>query len=167
MRNVLVDDRPALGVDDVIASARSMLVRGAQVLFVDHLGEIRLNRTDRHDLDIIDVLQQLRGLSKLYRVPVVVLCHLRRRDGLTVQSEPALTDFAFSAGIERMARVALGLSKPAHDTLQVHVLKQTQGISGVNVDLVFDGSSGLVIDSDATDLQQRVRQRYEVDNDNK
>lgn len=145
LRTVVVDDRPALTTADVVASARNMLTRHkVEALLVDHLGEIRLTRSDRHDLDIADCLQQLRALAKTYRVPVVVACHLRRREGLTVKDDPRLTDFAFSAAVERMARVALGLSKPTEDTLRVHVLKQTNGVSGVCVDLGFSGPAGVV-----------------------
>ena len=121
-----------------------MIVRhGCKALIVDHLGEIRLERSDRHDLDIADALQQLRALAKIYGVPVVVACHLKRRDGGT--EDPKLSDFAFSAGVERMARVALALTRGAgEDQLRVHVLKQTSGQSGVAVDLNFHSMAGMV-----------------------
>ncbi|MFT3842109.1 MAG: DnaB-like helicase C-terminal domain-containing protein [Myxococcaceae bacterium] len=160
MRYVLADDRPALNTADVVASARGMLVRGAKALFLDHLGEIRLQRTDRHDLDIADVLQQLRALAKTYRVPVVVLCHLRRREGLGTKDEPRLTDFAFSAGVERMARVALALARPSEEKLRVFVLKQTQGKAGISIDLPFDGPSGVVRNETAAHLRERADQLY-------
>jgi replicative DNA helicase len=161
LANVVVDDRPAMTAADVVASARDMLTRhGVKALLVDHLGEIRLNRSERHDLDIADALQQLRALAKTYRVPVVVACHLRRRDGLTVKDEPRLTDFAFSAAVERMARVALALSKPDDETLRVHVLKQTSGIANVAVDLDFTGPAGVVANAAAPDTWRKVGQLY-------
>lgn len=163
LQNVTVDDRPAMTAADVVASARAMITsHGVKALLVDHLGEIRLSRSERHDLDIADVLQQLRALAKVYRVPVVVACHLRRREGLGIKDEPKLTDFAFSASVERMSRVALALSKPnagadnAPEVLRVHVLKQTNGISGVHVDLKFNGPAGLV-DNEPFDPGQPAR----------
>lgn len=145
LRHLVRDDRSGLTTADIVASAREMLIRDrVQALLVDHLGEIRLSRSDRHDLDVTDALQQLRALSKAYSVPVLVACHVRRRDGLSQRDEPRLTDFAFSAGVERMARVALALSRPDENTLRVHVLKQTKGQSGVAVDLPFLGPVGLV-----------------------
>lgn len=144
-RNVSVVDKPAMTTADVVAAAREMiLVHGAQAVFVDHLGEIRINRSDRHDLDIISALQDLRAISKTYDVPVVVLCHVRRRDGLSESVEPRLTDFAFSAGLERMARVGMVLWKPAKDTLRCSVLKQTRGKPKVYFDLEWRGPSGTV-----------------------
>ena len=117
---------------------------GVKAIVVDHLGEVRMARTERHDLDITECLQQLRALAKTYGVPVVVACHIRRRDGLLQQHAPVLTDFANSSGIERMARVAIALSRPDEETLAVHVLKQTQGPSGITVALKFLAPSGTV-----------------------
>lgn len=148
LEHVIVDDRPGITAADIVASAREMVVtHGVQAIFVDHLGEIRLSREhgDRHDLAIGQALQELRTLSKLHKVPVVVFCHVRRRDGLGIADEPKLTDFAFSASVERMARVALGLSRPAgEETLRVSVMKQTEGKAMVAVDLEFRGPAGLV-----------------------
>lgn len=164
MGHVVVDDRPALTPAEVVSSAREMLSnQQVKALLVDHLGEIRLTRSDRHDLDIADCLQQLRALAKTYRVPVVVACHLRRREGLTIQAEPKLTDFAFSAAVERMARVALALSKPSSAELRVHVLKQTNGIANVAPTLEFDGPSGLVKNAPAPETRAKMRSLYGVD----
>lgn len=158
---VLCDDRAPLTVDEVVASARRMVAQGAKAVLVDHLGEIKLARSERHDLDLAEALQQLRNLAKSSRVPVVVVSHLRRREGLNVDSEPRLTDFAFSSGIERMARVALGLWRGERDgrkVLNVSVLKQTQGVSGVTVSLELDLVAGVVTDSPAS---SSMRSLYE------
>ena len=66
------------------------------------------------------------------------------RDGLNVDTPPRLTDFAFSAGVERMARVALGLYKREGDVLGCTLLKQTEGPSGFDFDLNFDRIHGVV-----------------------
>lgn len=139
-----VEDRHGLTTTEVVASARKMVAMGCKAILVDHLGEVRLERTDRHDLDIADALSQLRGIAKTYGVPVVVLCHLRRREGLDAESEPKLTDFAFSAGVERMSRVALGLWRSG-EQLAVSVLKQTNGPAQVCVCLDMHKTSGTVL----------------------
>lgn len=163
LAHVFVDDRPAIGVAEIVSSAREMLTRHrVQALFVDHLGEIRLSRTDRHDLDIADALQQLRALAKVYRVPVVVACHVRRREGLLPKDEPRLTDFAFSAAVERMARVALALSRPEEGGLRVHVLKQTQGKAGVTVDLVMNEAAGMVANERNSSARRAQDSFYET-----
>lgn len=140
--NVIIEDRKGLTAKDIVAGARVMIARhGAKVIFVDHLGEIRINRTERHDRDIGDVLRELRGIADVHRVPIVVLCHVKRRDG--VGEEPRITDFAFSADVERTARVALALVKPSEDRQGVHVLKQTSGRSGVAVWLRFNAPAAM------------------------
>lgn len=135
LANIITDDTPAMTAQQVVASARSMVARGCRAILVDHLGEIRLERSERHDLDIQEALQDLRGIAKTYRVPVWVACHLKRREGLDVHAVPRLSDFAFSAAVERCARVALGLFRPKPEDakrssvplLGVEVMKQTKG----------------------------------------
>ncbi len=149
MKSFVIDDRPAVTCADIVAGARQMIVRhGVRAIIIDHLGEIRLSRSERHDLDISDVLQQLRALAKMYGVPVVVACHLKRREG--AESDPKLSDFAFSAGVERMARVALALTRNGEEQLRVHVLKQTNGQSGVCLDLDFHKLAGMVHNGSAS-----------------
>lgn len=149
LKNVIVDDRHGMTTKEVVASARKMVAMGAKAILVDHLGEVRLERSERHDLDIADALSQLRGIAKTYNVPMVVLCHLRRREGLDAEKEPKLTDFAFSAAVERMSRVALGLWRDG-DQLAVTVLKQTNGQAGVTVRLDMHKASGTVAQTEAT-----------------
>lgn len=146
LRYLLTDDTAAMTTAQVVASARRMVAMGCKAILVDHLGEIRLERTDRHDLDIADALQNLRAIAKVYGVPVVVACHLRRRDGLTPETAPRLSDFAFSAAVERMARVALGLYRVKDDSnlLGVSLLKQTEGPAGYEFNLNITKHSGTV-----------------------
>lgn len=151
--NVLCDDRSPMATADVVNTARRMVSQGAKAVIVDHLGEVKLERSERHDLDLGEALQSLRNLAKSSRVPVVVLSHLRRREGLNIDTEPRLTDFAFSSSIERMARVALGLWRGERDgrkVLNCTVMKQTQGASGLTVALELNLSAGVVIESPAT-----------------
>jgi replicative DNA helicase len=145
--HVLVDDRKGLDAKTIAASARTMIANGAKAIFVDHLGEVRVNRTERHDRDIGDVLRELRGIADVHRVPIVVLCHVKRREG--VAEEPRITDFAFSADVERTARVALAVVKPDEDTQGVHVLKQTSGVSGVAMWLRFNGPAAMSTNDEA------------------
>jgi replicative DNA helicase len=162
-----IDGRSGLTAAEVIASARSMLARGCKAILVDHLGEIRLEgKTERHDLEISAALQQLRGLAKTYRVPVVVMSHLRRRNNSTEAQydEPTLTDFAFSAGVERMARVALGLYRVRDEVtgerdqtlLRCAVLKQTQGLAGISVTMRLKAIAAIVTDSPASDAGRKL-----------
>lgn len=160
LKNIVVDDSLAMTPAEVVASARSMVARGCRAIIVDHLGEIRLNRSERHDLDVAEALQDLRGIAKTYRVPVVVACHMRRREGLDINAVPKLTDFAFSAAIERCARVALGLFRHKTDSpdevaMGVEVLKQTKGPANFNFRLNVGRLSGTVSQTPVTPAMQQ------------
>lgn len=142
--NIVIDDRQGLTPAEVATSAKDMILNhGCQVIIVDHLGEMRLERSERYDLDVADALAQLRDIAKRYQLPVVVASHVRRRQGLTVDDAPSLTDFANSSAPERMARVALGLSKVAGG-VRCTVLKQTNGPSGGEVGLKFVDHAAMV-----------------------
>lgn len=151
LRHVVTDDTSGMTTADVVASARRMVAMGCKAILVDHLGEIRMERSDRHDLDIMDALQQLRAIAKVYSVPVVVACHLRRREGLNPDTSPRLNDFAFSASVERMARVALGLYRVGDGALLgVSLLKQTEGPSGYEFNLNLSRLHGTVSQTPVT-----------------
>jgi replicative DNA helicase len=135
LSNVIIDDRPGLTPTDIIAAARDMVLNHkCQVIMLDHLGEVRLERSERYDLDVADALAGLRDIAKRFKIPVVVASHVRRRMGLTIEDAPALTDFANSSAPERMARVALGLSK-VPGGMRCTILKQTNGPSGAEIGL--------------------------------
>lgn len=150
--NVLVDDREGLGPQEVARSARAMVRAGARVLLVDHVGEIELPASERNDLELRKAIAALRSVAKDTDVPVVVAAHLKRRDGMGVSTAPELTDFAGGSACERMARVALGLSKVKGQDgkvdarkMRVTVLKQTQGPADISVDLDLDLVSAMVV----------------------
>ena len=160
---IRIDGRGGLTAPEVVASARYMLSRGCKAILVDHLGEVRVNlKSQRHDLEIADALSQLRGLAKSYAVPVVVMSHLTRDTG-TEYDEPTIKSFAFSAAVERMARVALGLYRVRDaggerdkTALKCIVLKQTSGASGIIVDLRLKAASAVVTDSPASLAARRL-----------
>lgn len=143
------EERP-LTLSEVIARATTMVMKhGCRAIILDHLGEVAVGRTERHDLDVLEVVTSLRSLAKTHAIPVVVAAHLRRRTGLmNKEDKPALTDFAFSAGIERVARVAVGLFRPNPATISVNVLKQTQGVADVVFDLDVLNASGTIANAD-------------------
>jgi hypothetical protein len=111
---------------------------------------MRLERSDRYDLDIADALAGLRDIAKRHQLPVVVASHVRRRQGLTVDDAPSLTDFANSSAPERMARVALGLSKVSGG-IRCSVLKQTNGPSGAEVGLKLVEHAAMVSNTETVE----------------
>lgn len=129
----------------LVAACEAMVARhGVDVLFVDHIGEIQADtERQRHDLEVDGVLSDVRNLARRKGIPILVLAHTRRgEDG----ASPRLTDFAFSSGMERKARLALILTrKEGSSEMTVHVLKNTEGPSGQQFSMRFDKQSGMVI----------------------
>jgi replicative DNA helicase len=132
----------AMAVERLCSVARSLVSSsGVQCVYVDHAGELCSVARDRHDLEVAGQLSALRGLANATGVPVVVAMHMKRR----LNSKPTLSDFANSSGAERKARLALALTRePGADLIQAHILKQTNGPSGISIDLQFDKESGMV-----------------------
>src|SRR5262249_3057327 len=134
---VWLDDRPMLSPKDVSATATAMMEkRGARAILVDHLGELRFGNRhgDRYDLDVADGLSLLRNLANAHQVPVVCATQLRRE----CNEPPQLTDFANAAAIERMARIAIALTrKPGEQEATAWILKNTNGEAGVSCRIPF------------------------------
>jgi replicative DNA helicase len=142
--NIIVYDgseRP-MAAERLVATGRSLVSSaGVQCIYVDHAGELSSSSRDRHDLEVASQLSLLRGLANATGVPVVVAMHMRRR----LNAKPTLSDFANSSGAERKARLAIALTRePNASVLQAHILKQTNGPSGITVDLAFDLAAGMV-----------------------
>lgn len=147
MQRIVLDERPGLTPQEVVMSATQMVTRhGVKAILVDHLGEIRTERSERYDLDVGETLSMLRDVAKRYSIPVVVAAHVKRRQGLGIEDPPSLTDFANSSAPERISRVALGLSKPSQDRLVCTVLKQTNGMSGQDVVLEMHKGAAMVLE---------------------
>lgn len=109
---------------------------GAEVLFLDHIGEIDVTSSERHDLGIDRIAGALVSIGTTYHVPVIVAAHLRRKQGADVDSIPQLQDFAFSSSLERKSHLALGLWQ-ANGQVGCKVLKQRSGPSGMKYALTW------------------------------
>lgn len=151
-RNIIVDDRHGLTAPDIVQTARDMVINhGVEAILVDHLGEVRMRSAgadaSAYALDVAEGLSDLRDIAKKHHVPVVVACHLNRKAD-EPDIAPRLSMFANAAAVERQARVALGLRRPAGgETLEIHILKNTNGVAGRVVKAKFVGAAAM-IDSD-------------------
>lgn len=149
-----------MGIRKVVQTGREMIVRHkVKALIIDHAGEVEKGGThgERFDLEVSSHLSAMRSIANQYGVPVVVLMHLKRRQGLTVGTKPTLDDFADSSGAERKARVALGLSRPeGGDVMQIHILKNTNGKGvGMSVEVPFHGASAMLEEAQAVPVEVR------------
>lgn len=150
--SVLIDDRSGLTATQVSATARQMVVQhGAEAIFVDHLGELGLEDDwGRHDLAVHAAFRQLRDVAKDLDVAVVVLAHFHRPKASSDKEprnvRPTSAMWANSGGIEKMARVAVGLweDEELPGGIVATVLKQTEGEKDLDFWMPLHKSSGLV-----------------------
>lgn len=150
--NIIRDGRSGLTAAQVAATARQMVVqRGCQAIFLDHVGELDVSgEWERHDLGVSAAVKALRDVAKDCRVPVVVLAHFHRPRGNSDAEprylRPTSSMWANSAGIERMARVAVGLwqDKEMPGFVVASILKQTNGVKDIDFAMPFQEASGLV-----------------------
>jgi len=162
----MVKDGSGLTASQVAATARQMVVqRGCQSIIVDHLGELGLDHdrwgAKRHDLAVDEAFRMLRDVAKDLDVPVLLLCHLKRPEGSNAEPRhmrPTSAMWANSAGIERKARVALGLweDQQRPGFVASTVLKQTEGEKDFTFYMRMHKSSALV-DSFGGQVDEGVR----------
>lgn len=140
---ILIDDRGRLPISEVVACSRdAILNHGAQVLVVDHFGEVTHDGAgDRFDLEIANGLSELRNIAKSYGVPVVVAGHLKPLATYPYTQH----DFRNSAAFQQMARVLVAWEKDG-EKLKMQTLKATNGVVG-RFELPFHGPSAMVLNS--------------------
>lgn len=145
---IFVDDRPGLRPDEVVITARDLIINyGCDVIVVDHLGELDLGGfTERYDLKIALALSQLRDVAKMHNVPVVLATQVTIRKEVEKGSVPELRDIRNSREVANKARVVIGLGrKPGADVMQVGVLKSTNsGGAGQVVSVEFLGFAAMI-----------------------
>ncbi len=132
----LDDAHPRGKVSDVCASLRQMRSEGCEVGILDNLSSVRMDGGERH-IAIEDALLEVRETAVDLRMPVLVIGHLKRREGLEAEEsvEPRMGDFAGAASWERFARSMLGLWRAKDGGTKLKVLKQNLGRWGARFDV--------------------------------
>lgn len=76
---------------------------GLDILYVDHLGYIRLPSRENMVKEIGDVTKALKGLARELEIPIVLLCQLSRGVEGREDKRPTLSDLRASGNIEEDA----------------------------------------------------------------
>jgi replicative DNA helicase len=151
---IFIDDRPGLKPEEIVISARNMILNhGVEVIVIDHLGEVNVDKVggkdDRHDLKVSAALSMFRDVAKTHRIPVVCATQVSVSKDAKPGALPGLKDVKNAREISNKARVVLGLGrKPGADTLIIGVLKQTNGAAGEILELPFIKGAAMVEDKD-------------------
>ena len=131
------EDGGSITASKVVGIARDWILhRRVKILFIDHLGEIahETSERERHDLRIKAMAQELRSIAIRFSVPIVLLHHLNREAQKTTTGRPSLHHLAESEYLGRICRLALGLwPGTEEDTVHLSILKQSRGATGAAV----------------------------------
>lgn len=144
---VLVDDAGSLTVDQIASAVRrEHRAHGLDVVFVDYLQRVRVDRSRSREEEVAQVVMRLKTLAKELNVPVVALAQLNRKCEERSDKRPLLADLRDSGQVEQEADMVVGLYR--HEVYvpgsnrgeaELHVLKHRNGPTGV-VKLRFDGA---------------------------
>lgn len=113
---IVINDRPALSIDRLQASARRMVrEQGVKILGVDYIGLMRgvtrqsMNQRER---EISEITGGLKALAKELNVPVIALSQLNRDVEKREKGVPRLSDLRESGSIEQDADQVIFIHRP-------------------------------------------------------
>ncbi len=135
LERVHVYSHDGITADELVRRATGwVLNRGVQVIYIDHIGEIRhqARDADGYNWAVANTYRRLRDFAKRYSVPVVILAH-RKPESRNRQGPPKPEDCGMTGEAEKMTRLMLGLWKRG-DALRATVIKRNDGETGVTVE---------------------------------
>lgn len=117
-----VNDAGGLTIEDIRHQAarqmrawdKSGVPRGA--ILIDHIGLVRphKSRGDSKAAETADVVNELKGIAKQLRAPVIALCQVNRNTESRNDKRPTLADLNWSGAIEQIADFICLLYRPAY-----------------------------------------------------
>jgi replicative DNA helicase len=141
LRNLVTYKRGGLGTGRLVQLCKKAIaVHKVRAIFIDHGLEVQhegLNKGDELRTRVQNTFAQLRDLAFTTHTPIVVVVHFNREQGRT-EGPPTMHQFAECAGIERMARLALGLwerETDGPDRVRCTIIKQTDGQRNIHLRL--------------------------------
>lgn len=119
---LLIDDTPAISIDQLMARARrEHLKKPIRLVVVDHMHDMQLDpaREVRHEYGRIT--QGAKTLAKEFRCPVILLAQLNRASANRSDKRPTMTDLRESGEIEQKADVILFLHREDYHDPKTHL----------------------------------------------
>lgn len=107
---ISIIDKGGLTVDDIRVQAQRQfrawdkagVPRGA--LLIDHIGLVKPHRpNDSKAAETADTVNELKGMAKLLRAPVIALCQINRNTESRNDKRPTLADLNWSGAIEQIS----------------------------------------------------------------
>jgi replicative DNA helicase len=166
--DLLTYKRGGIGTEQLVQLCKKAVSKyGVRTIFIDHGLEVRhegVNKSDELRTRIQNTFAQLRDLAFTTHTPIVVVVHFNRTQGHS-DGPPTMNQFAECAGIERMARLAIGLWEKdgdPPDIVRCTVLKQTEGEKGVHLALRREVQHALIANAGGYRLNLREEREAEA-----
>ena len=119
---LIVDDTPAIKIDQLVARARREHTRKPlELIVVDHLHDMGIDARQEARHEYGRAVQGCKTLAKELNVPVVLLAQLNRSVAGRAEKRPALTDLRESGEIEQKADVILFLHREDYYDASTHL----------------------------------------------
>lgn len=138
---VLVDEQPALSLQEIRARARMAKRRhGLGLIVIDYLGLMADGEGNTRNEKVGANSRGLKALAKQMEVPVVLLAQLNRKLEERGDKRPMLSDLRDSGEIEQDADIVLFLYRDE----VYHPDSQDRGTAEINIAKQRNGSTGIV-----------------------
>ena len=104
IKNIIINDKGGLNRYQVVALIRNMVLKmKCNIIFIDHIGLIKVNGNSNLSHEIGENTAALKALAKEIQIPIVCLCQLNRAVEKEKSKEPTLADLRDSGRIEEDA----------------------------------------------------------------
>lgn len=144
IRNTFIDDKGGLNRNQVASIIRNMVKKNkCEIIFVDHLGLIKVNYGSNLAHEIGENTSMLKALAKELQIPIVCLCQINRSIEKEKEKVPTISDLRDSGRIEEDADCVILLYRDNYYNPQAcgkakYVIgKCRNGVTGT-IDAYFD-----------------------------
>lgn len=116
-----VIDEGGMSIADIRSHARRQFRMwdkagvGRGAILIDHIGLVQpIKKTDSKAADTADIVNELKGLAKELRAPIIALCQVNRQTEGRNDKRPTLADLNWSGAIEQIADLICLLYREAY-----------------------------------------------------
>lgn len=115
IKNVFINDQGGMNRGSVLAAIRQMVKRQkCDIVFIDHIGLIRVNGTQNLAHEIGENTSALKSIAKELNIPVVGLCQINRAAESGGEKMPTLSQLRDSGRIEEDADCVILLYRQSY-----------------------------------------------------
>jgi len=110
---IYIDDNPCNSFVEIMSKCRKLKSDvGLDCVFLDYLGLVETSREQSREREVAVLTRNMKMLSKMLKVPVVLLSQLNRSNELRKEKRPILSDLRESGAVEQDADFVMFMHYP-------------------------------------------------------